>query len=266
MSVSGGPFCNGVGVFFFSLLFRGVVSFLTHRSWFFGGNWSNFFKTFVAGKRQTRWKLLIGEAIRQDQTNTKVSEAQLVALLKARNASAFDVLYREYAPGLLRRLHRMTGSPTDAEECLQQVFAEVIESIDSYRGDGVLGAWLNRIATHVTMNLFRKKSRWKGAMESLWEHVQAVPPESASIPETVFLHHEHKAWVRSLIDELPPKKRIALIMCDLEGWSQEDAAAQLDVPVGTLVSRLYHGRLDLRRKLERESLRQGISLEELLHE
>lgn len=209
---------------------------------------------------------MIGEAVQQTQSEASAEEAELVSQLKARNARAFDRLYREYAPGLLRRLHRMTGSPADAEECLQQVFAEVIESIETYRGEGVLGAWLNRIATNVAMNLFRKKSRWKGAMENLWEHVQSNPPESPSIPESVFLHKEHKSWIRDLVDELPPKKRIALVLCDLEGWPQEDAAEHLDLPLGTLVSRLYHGRLELRRKLERESLRQGISLEELLLE
>lgn len=209
---------------------------------------------------------MVDLAFKPNTDNVIASEAQLVAMLKAGDVEAFNTLYHEYASGLLRRLHRMTGNSSEAEECLQQVFAEVLVSIESYRGDGALGAWLNRIATNVTMNLFRKKSRWRASMENLWEHVQSSPPESPPIPESLLMHFEHRSWIRELVDDLSPKKRMALILCDLEGWSQEDAASHLGLPIGTLVSRLYHGRLELRRKLERESLRQGISVEELLHD
>lgn len=196
----------------------------------------------------------------------EAAEEQLVARLKQRDRKAFDDMYQQFAPRLLRRLHRLTGSAQDAEDCLQQVFAEAMESMESFRGEGSLGAWLNRIATNIAMNLYRKRSRFRSFTERLWEVVPLNSSPSEALPDTLFLKEESRVWVRMLLERVSPQKRMALTLCDLEGWTQEDAAHHLGVPLGTLVSRLYHGRREFRRNLERECVRQGLSIEDILHE
>ncbi len=195
-----------------------------------------------------------------------MDEQQLVTKLRANEKDSFDELYNRYAPGLLRRLYRMTGSSCDAEDCLQQVFTEVLGSIKQYRGEGCLGAWINRIATNVAMNLFRKRNRWQSLQERLWGDFQSAGPESPPLQEALFVKRESRDMLHELLQKLTPYKRIAIVLCDLEGWTQEDAAKHLEVPLGTLVSRIYHGRRDLRLLLERESQKQGLSIEDILYE
>lgn len=200
------------------------------------------------------------------ETKTSELEEQLVARLKAREPRAFDELYELHATSILRRLYRMIGNPVDAEDCLQQVFIEAMESLDSYRGEGVLAAWLHRIATYVAMNFFRRRSRWSSTMEKLQQFVTSNLAETIPLPPDLFEQMESRVWIRKLLDELPPLKKMAVVLCDLEGWTQEEAALHLNIPLGTLVSRLYHGRKELRRSIEHASLKAGLSIEDILHE
>lgn len=200
------------------------------------------------------------------ESNKVAAEHEFVARLRAREKKSFDELYSMYAPSLLRRLYRLTGNPIDAEDCLQQVFTEVLESIHQYRGEGVLGAWINRIATNVAIGMFRKKSRWQSLKERIWSEPQSITNESYALPERLFLKKESQDMVHTLLEKLSPNKRMAILLCDIEGWTQEEAAKHLQIPLGTLVSRVYHGRKELRSFLERESQRQGLSIEDILYE
>jgi RNA polymerase sigma-70 factor (ECF subfamily) len=190
---------------------------------------------------------------------------QLVERLLNRDQKAFDMFYDTYATVLLRRLHRLTGNPHDAEDCLQQVFIQVMLSLKNYRADGALGAWLNRIATHVALNFFRKQRRLHSFLQRLVPEKEPDVFEQA-IPERLFMLRECRQLIWMILDKLSPHKRIALMMCDLEGYTIQEAADQIDVPLGTMVSRLHHGRKQFKHYLQLESRRWGLSVDDLLRE
>ncbi|MCB9638937.1 MAG: sigma-70 family RNA polymerase sigma factor [Myxococcales bacterium] len=195
-------------------------------------------------------------------------DLQLATRILAGERSAFAQLYEACAPALLRRLTRMTGSIDHAEDCLQQVFTEALRALPNYRGQGKLEAWLERIATHTAMGWYRKKYRWRSFVEQVVEQVtpEKSEPEQAALPEQLFLHEEMKTVVWQLLDRLSPRKRMALLLCDLEGHTIEDAAEQLGIPVGTAASRLFHARQEFRKIALAELRRQGLDVGDLFHD
>ena len=187
----------------------------------------------------------------------------LVAKILNGDEKAFTELYREYSPGILRRLYRMTGDSEYAEDCLQQVFTEALRSFENYRGEGSLQGWLNRIATHLTLDHFRRKQRLRSFLEDFAPAKQHS--EQEPLPEELFLKEELRQLIRSLLEKLGARKRMAILLCDLEGMGVEEAAEQMDIPVGTVASRLHHGRRDLRKLVIAELRKRGLSVEDWLH-
>jgi len=188
---------------------------------------------------------------------TSEEDLALVQAVLARDPAACQRLYDTYAPQLLRRLYRLTSNEQDAEDGLQYVMMEAFRTLERYRGDGPLGAWLNRIATNTAMDVLRKRQRWRAFVERL--SPERETDDVGRPPDSLFAREETRALVWKMVQRLPPHKRMAVMLCDLEGMTSEAAADELGVPHGTLISRLYSGRRELKRLFDNESQRSGIS-------
>lgn len=159
----------------------------------------------------------------------------------------------------------MLGDPIQAEDCLQQVFAEALRTLPQFRGDGKLVAWLERITTHVAMDHFRRKYRWRSFMEK-WTWGREERDESEEgLPEEIFLHEELRQMVWELLEQVEPRKRMAVLLCDLEGYTMERAAEEMGVPLSTASSRLYKGREEFRKKAVAEFRRRELSIGDWFH-
>jgi RNA polymerase sigma-70 factor (ECF subfamily) len=181
---------------------------------------------------------------------------------------AAQELVRMYSPPLLKRLLRLLHNDrAQAEDCLQQVFLKALSRLVSYRGESRLHAWLNRIATHVVMDAFRaQQSRWR-FHERLGLFSRAHGENgNLAIPSTLFEQDELRELLQKGLDALPVERRIAVMLCDWEGATVEEAAEQCELPIGTLASRLYRGRQELRRWLKREFSKSGLSVQDWFHE
>lgn len=189
---------------------------------------------------------------------------QLVQRILQKDEAAFEALYETYAPALLRRLHRMLGDEEQAEECLQQVFVEALHSFKNYRAEGALGAWLNRIATHTVMGLFRRHHRTRAFWEKFRVH-ESINPPPPKLPEGLLLQEELRTLVQEMLKKIGPRKRLAVILCDIEGHSLEEAAKEMDIPMGTVASRLYHGRRELKKLIAQELKKRGLSIRDFTH-
>lgn len=193
-------------------------------------------------------------------------DKQLAERIRNGDERAFRELYRMHSPILLRRLVRWIGDTQHAEDCLQHVFLEAMRSIHRYRGEGSLRGWLNRITTHVVMDMFRQKKRWRTLMERIIPEQKAgTLRDSPALPEQLFLQEETRTLVHDMLEKLSPQKRMAILLCDLEGLALEEAAAQMNVPLGTVGSRLYHARRELQKRIQSELNRRNLTLEDLSH-
>ena len=165
---------------------------------------------------------------------------------------AFSELYRRHQAPLFRFAVRMTGSTWAAEEIVQDVFMMLVREPRKYDPSrGTLGAFLYGVARNRIMKHLERAPRdfslddggEAGRDSHPQLHDQMTPARWAEL-------RERRDQVRSAVLELPPEFREAVVLCELEEMSYEEAARTLDCPVGTIRSRLHRGRALLLAKLE----------------
>jgi RNA polymerase sigma-70 factor, ECF subfamily len=165
---------------------------------------------------------------------------------------AFSELYRRHQAPLFRFAVRMTGSSWAAEEIVQDVFMMLVREPKKYDATrGTVGAFLygvarNRIMKHLerTPRDFSLDETGDAGRETHPQlHEQMTPAHWAEL-------RERREQVRAAVLELPPEFREAVVLCELEELSYDEAARALDCPVGTIRSRLHRGRALLLAKLE----------------
>jgi len=166
--------------------------------------------------------------------------------------NAFREIYRRYQAPMYRFAMRMTGSSWAAEEIVQDVFMTLVREPKKYdRERGTLGAFLYGVARNrILKHLERAPHDF-----SLEEKGEAAPEVYAQLNEQMTPAHwaelrERREHVRAAVLELPSEFREAVVLCELEEMSYEEAARALDCPVGTIRSRLHRGRALLLAKLE----------------
>jgi RNA polymerase sigma-70 factor (ECF subfamily) len=166
---------------------------------------------------------------------------------------AFAVLYRRHQASIYRFALRMTGNPWAAEEIVQDVFMTVVRDPKKYDAKrGTLGAFLYGVARNRVM-----KHRERMPRETSLEDKNGDVGEEtlARITDHRTPAHwaefgERREHVRAAVLELPVEFREAIVLCELEELSYEEAAKALDCPIGTIRSRLHRGRALLLAKLE----------------
>lgn len=145
---------------------------------------------------------------------------------------AFNELYRELAPRLLAFLRRMTGNPQAAEDILQETFAEFWKRPGRYNPElGSLRTWLLAIAR-------KRAADW-------WRKHDAVAPEADEPVSACRL--EIASILQDALARLDPQLQLILWLREVEGQSYDELARILEIPVGTVRSRLFSAREALRR-------------------
>ncbi len=139
-------------------------------------------------------------------------------------------------------LHMM-GNPQDAEDCAQEALLKAFRKLDSFRGDAQFSTWLYTLAARTCLDALRKR-REAFSLDALAEDGFEIPDEQAEI----FLRleeKERKAALRQAISQLPADFRAAVVLVDLQGLPYREAARALDIPEGTLKSRVSRARSTL---------------------
>src|SRR5919112_4072128 len=127
--------------------------------------------SFIASARATSATTSSSNAVRVSRP-----DAELVARCRAGDSDAFEALYREHSPRLYALARRMTGSPHESEDLLQEIFLQVHRKLDSYRGDSALGTWLYRLAIRQCLDFLRsRQGRMRAASRPLEEEGSYLP-------------------------------------------------------------------------------------------
>ena len=163
----------------------------------------------------------------------------------------------EFAPQLYSAALRMTRNPADAEDVVQETFLKAYRAYDTFQEGTNLKAWLYRILTNTYINRYRKKQRRPdevdlGEVEDLYlyKRIGSTETDSASrSAEVEVLDLLVEEDVRKAIDALPEHFRMPVLLADVEGFSYKEIAEMLDVPIGTVMSRLHRGRKSLQKAL-----------------
>jgi RNA polymerase sigma-70 factor, ECF subfamily len=184
----------------------------------------------------------------------KILDEKPEALLKRAvrgDEQAFLTLYRRHQSALYRYALRMTGSAWAAEEVVQEVFLVLIREPQKYQSErGELGAFLYGVARNRVMKHLERTPRElsldvMNADGSAWNE-----PEDPLTPMMIAEKRERIEQVREAVLGLPTEFREAVVLCELEEMSYEEAANACGCPIGTIRSRLHRGRALLLAKLE----------------
>ena len=175
----------------------------------------------------------------------QANETELVSRAQNGDRNAFSELVRIHVQGVMNVVYRMYGDMQVAEDAAQETFIQAWIRLHSYRPQSSLRNWLYRIAVNTAIDILRKEKRiLPGAVEDL--HLT----DSAPGPEALFASFERAEMVQSAVLALPEASRAVLVLREYEGLSYQEIAEALDIPVGTVMSRLNYGRKLLREKLE----------------
>jgi RNA polymerase sigma-70 factor (ECF subfamily) len=175
----------------------------------------------------------------------EVSEAELVKDAQNGDRNAFSELVRIHARGVFNVVYRMCGDELIAEDAAQETFIRAWQNLSSYRPQTPLRNWLYRIAFNAGMDMLRKEKRiLPNAIEDL--NLNDGQPGL----EFQILQHERTQLVQKAILSLPDASRAVLILREYEELSYQDISSTLDIPVGTVMSRLNYARKLLKDKLE----------------
>jgi len=178
-------------------------------------------------------------------TVSTANEAQLIAQAQKGDRNAFSELVRVHAQGVLNVVYHMCGDMLIAEDAAQETFIRAWQKLPSYRPQTPLRNWLYRIAFNAGMDMIRKNKRiLPDDISDL--HLTDGQPGL----ETIVAEQERTRLVQNAILSLPDASRAVLVLREYEGLSYQEISSTLDIPVGTVMSRLNYARNLLKSKLE----------------
>ncbi len=167
-------------------------------------------------------------------------EAELVARTLAGERAAFGLLVERYAPQARRVARSVLGDPDEADDAAQDGFLSALVKLGQYDPRRPFGPWLMRIVANAATD--RRRRRQVRRVEPLDPGLVGGGPR----PDTDALRSELGERLRTALAELPPRRRTAVVLFDVEGYSHAEIAGMLGIPEGTVRSEVFHARRRLR--------------------
>jgi RNA polymerase sigma-70 factor (ECF subfamily) len=178
------------------------------------------------------------------------AETEMMLVIQAQDGdrNAYGELVRRHQRGVVQVILRLCGDAELAQDAAQDAFLQAwIHLPDFHAGDSAssLRSWLYRIAVNRALDSLRRATRLVEAdLDSL------ALPDPADNPESALLHKERQAAVQDAILSLSEASRSVLVLREYGGLSYQEIAAALDIPLGTVMSRLSYARSQLRQSLQ----------------
>ena len=178
----------------------------------------------------------------------------------------FAELAMPYMDQLYSAALRLTRNPSDAEDLVQEAYLRAYRGFHGFEEGTNLKAWLYRILTNTFINEYRKAKRRPAEselddLEDLYLYRRlggGDEPQAARSPETEVLERIPEHDVKEAVESLPEQYRMAVLLADVEGFSYKEIADILDIPIGTVMSRLHRGRKMLQRALWEFAQQRGL--------
>jgi RNA polymerase sigma-70 factor (ECF subfamily) len=176
----------------------------------------------------------------------RLQDEELVVLCLQGNRDAYAELVKRYERQIYSLAYRLTNNYHDAVELSQEVFLHLYRVLDKFDGDRKFFPWMYRIATNVCYNSLKKKPKESTSLDQVMEFVS----DDESQPEVTYEKKEIQETVQKAIAELPENYRIPMVLKYLEDQSYQQISEIMDLPVSTIETRLYRGRIMMQKKLK----------------
>ncbi|MFO0882660.1 MAG: sigma-70 family RNA polymerase sigma factor [Pirellulales bacterium] len=177
-------------------------------------------------------------------------DAEFIENVRGGNSSAFEGLVRKYQNRLYTALVHISGSRQEAEDIAQDAFVQAYRKLHLFAGNSSFYTWLYRIAVNAAISRKRKKRA-----EYSVEQTQAVtgdePLDKSERVDERLLREERANIIQIALTRLPEEFRVVLVLREMEAFDYEAISETLDLPVGTVRSRLHRARVQLKEILSK---------------
>lgn len=182
-------------------------------------------------------------------------EQELLNRARSGEADAFCLLVAQHQSRLFTCVYRMLGHMEDAQDVVQEAFLNAYLSLNQFKGDARFFTWIYRIALNAAISHRRKAMhRLNARMLPIDESGVGFDPKSAGVSaDAGLIFEDNSRQLHDALARLSPDHRAVLVMKDMEDMRYESMAEILQVPIGTIRSRLHRARLELRTILEQGS-------------
>jgi RNA polymerase sigma-70 factor (ECF subfamily) len=172
-------------------------------------------------------------------------DQELLERARSGDPSAFDLIVDRFERRVFAVALRITRHNEDARDVTQEVFITALRALKGFRGEAQLSTWFHRVTVNASLDLVRKRQRREhSSVDDLGDQASAEPgPESEAI-SSVRAGEVHRA-----LGELPVDQRALIVLHDLQGLDYAECAEALEIPLGTVKSRLHRARLALAKVL-----------------
>jgi RNA polymerase sigma-70 factor, ECF subfamily len=177
------------------------------------------------------------------------TDADLLPGCRSGDEAAWRALVERYTRKVFGLAYRFTGRAEEAEDLAQEVFVKVYQTLHRYREtDGPFGAWLMAVARNHAIDRYRRgrQERQRRSDDPL---LLETAPAGGEHPIAGIERDERARLLHKGLRALPPDLRAPLVMCDLQGLAYDEIAAALELPLGTVKSRINRARLELAKRL-----------------
>ncbi len=176
-------------------------------------------------------------------------DADLIAETLSGQTEAFGKLVEKYQDRLFNTISHLAGNREDARDIVQEAFVQAFVKLESFRGSSAFYTWLYRIAFNISAG-WRRKRRPMGSLDRNRDQLGMEPMDNGNGPVEQLEQQERCRQVRHALKQLSDEHRRILVLREIEGCGYDDIADILDLPIGTVRSRLHRARMQLREELK----------------
>jgi RNA polymerase sigma-70 factor (ECF subfamily) len=195
--------------------------------------------SFLNASTDKRYSLLEGD------------EDELIRACVAGEHRARTALFHRYRDVIYRFAYRFVGPVADMDDLIHDIYVEVFRSLGRFKGEAKFTTWLYRIAANVCFS-YLKRTRRRNYVFVPYEPLGGADSGASGVVdgEKAFARRHIRRRIGEALLRLPDKKRVVLVLHDIEGRTMDEVARIVKKPVGTVKSRLFHARSDMRRILK----------------
>jgi RNA polymerase sigma-70 factor (ECF subfamily) len=175
-------------------------------------------------------------------------DAKLIDETLAGNSASFGELVCRYQDRLYTTLLHIVGCSEEAQDVVQEAFVQAFIKLETFQGHSGFYTWLYRIAFNTAISR-RRRQRPTASVEQTRETTGEEPIDNREAPGNRLEQQERVAQVQAALGKLSEEHRAILVLREMEGFSYEMISEMLDLPVGTVRSRLFRARMQLREQL-----------------
>jgi len=187
-----------------------------------------------------------------DEKKPNISDEQLIARFQLGDVQAYDILVRKYKDQLLNFVYRFVGNRTDAEDIIQETFLRVYRNKHMYKEIARFSTWVYTIAGNLAKTELRRRKRHKifSVSNFVNEERDFDIPDRDHSPERKVDSSMQEKIIQKAIEKLPIKFKEVIILRDIQEFAYEEISQILNIPLGTVKSRVNRGRLKLQDDLK----------------